>query len=188
MISFGDVLQSVADTIRAVFPDMEETVHIERIENLRTPAVSVEVINIKTPAFGATAVENKINLDIIYFSEDDSVWAAINAGELLSRAFRVGLKVKDRYIHTTEEPEIKLVDQDLHFIVEFSYLQGDTPWIRTKTGGLAEIDPAVTDVENTIGEIEKEKTKEKDMEEQEREVLTDKVEMMKELYFEVKEG
>lgn len=128
MIAITDVFTSVNDTIRAIFPTAK--VHKERINKLETPSLSVQLISYRTPQHSKTIINKKIDLDIIYFSKENTVFEALEAMEKLMSAFSMGIFVRKysdgelvdkRFIHSLKTPEYKLVDNDLHFLISFDF-------------------------------------------------------------------
>lgn len=129
MISISDVFSSVNDTLRELFP--KARVHKERIRNLNTPSLSVEIISFTTPQHSKHIINKKIDLDIIYFSNSNEVGEALEVCDRLMSAFSMGIYVRKygkdreildkRFIHCLQAPEYKLVDQDLHFLVKFEF-------------------------------------------------------------------
>jgi hypothetical protein len=128
MIAITDVFASVNDTIRAIFPTAN--VYKERINKLETPSLSVQLISYRTPQHSKTIINKKIDLDIIYFSKENTVFEALEAMEKLMSAFSMGIFVRKysggelidkRFIHSLKTPEYKLVDNDLHFLISFDF-------------------------------------------------------------------
>lgn len=120
MISVQDIYEEIARVLRAIFPNLKR-VYQERIQSLDTPAMSIELISYKTPQFSQNIINKKVDLDIIYFSKSNGQREALEVLDMLTSAFSMGLKVKDRFLHVIDTPEYKLVDQDLHFLITFDY-------------------------------------------------------------------
>lgn len=129
MINIQDVFRSVNDTLKTLFPDAK--VYKERIRKLYTPSLSVELVSISTLQHSKHIINKKIDLDIIYFSKSNNVGEALAVCDRLMSAFSMGIYVRSydqdgniidkRYIHCLKPPEYKLVDQDLHFLVQFDF-------------------------------------------------------------------
>ena len=120
MISVQDIYEEIARVLRSIFPNLKR-VYQERIQNLDTPAMTIELISYKTPQFSQNIINKKVDLDIIYFSKSNCHREALEVLDMLTSAFSMGLKVKDRFLHAIDTPEYKLVDQDLHFLITFDY-------------------------------------------------------------------
>lgn len=120
MISVQDIYEEIARVLRAIFPNLKR-VYQERIQNLDTPAMTIELISYKTPQFSQNIINKKLDLDIIYFSKSNGQREALEVLDMLTSTFSMGLKVKDRFLHVMDTPEYKLVDQDLHFLITFDY-------------------------------------------------------------------
>lgn len=120
MISVQDIYEEIARVLRAIFPNLKR-VYQERIQSLDTPAMTIELISYKTPQFSQNIINKKLDLDIIYFSKGNGQREALEVLDMLTSAFSMGLKVKDRFLHVIDTPEYKLVDQDLHFLITFDY-------------------------------------------------------------------
>ena len=120
MISVQDIYNEIARVLRAIFPNLKR-VYQERIQNLDTPAMSIELISYRTPQFSQNIINKKLDLDIIYFSKSNGQREALEVLDMLTSAFSMGLKVKNRFLHAIDTPEYKLVDQDLHFLLTFDY-------------------------------------------------------------------
>lgn len=120
MISVQDIYEEIARVLRAIFPNLKR-VYQERIQNLDTPAMTIELVSYRTPQFSQNIINKKLDLDIIYFSKGNGQREALEVLDMLTSAFSMGLKVKDRFLHVMDTPEYKLVDQDLHFLITFDY-------------------------------------------------------------------
>nr|DAU82951.1 MAG TPA: tail completion protein [Caudoviricetes sp.] len=120
MVSVQDIYEEIARVLRAIFPNLKR-VYQERIQNLDTPAMSIELISYRTPQFSQNIINKKVDLDIIYFSKSNGQREALEVLDMLTSAFSMGLTVKDRFLHVMDTPEYKLVDQDLHFLLTFDY-------------------------------------------------------------------
>lgn len=129
MIELVDVFNSVDKTLRASFDNIE--VYKERINKLNRPVMSVELITFSTSPHSRFIINKSIDLDIIYFSKNNSVGEALVVADKLMSAFSMGLSarafdkdgvmVDKRHLHCLKAPEYKLVDQDLHFMVRFDF-------------------------------------------------------------------
>lgn len=129
MIELVDVFKSVDRTLRASFDNIE--VYKERINKLNRPVMSVELITFSTSPHSRFIINKSIDLDIIYFSKNNSVGEALVVADKLMSAFSMGLSartfdkdgvmVDKRHLHCLKAPEYKLVDQDLHFMVRFDF-------------------------------------------------------------------
>ena len=129
MIELVDVFKSVDKTLRASIPGIE--VYKERINRVKRPVMSVELISFNTRPHSRSIINKSIDLDIIYFSKNNSVGEALVMADKLMSAFSMGLSVRaydkdgaiidKRHIHCLKAPEYKLVDQDLHFLVRFDF-------------------------------------------------------------------
>ena len=129
MIKLTDVFKSVDETLRASFKSIKA--YKERINKLDRSVMSVELISFSTSPHSRFIINKSIDLDIIYFSKNNSVGEALIAADRLMSAFSMGLSVRaydkdgaivdKRHIHCLKAPEYKLVDQDLHFLVRFDF-------------------------------------------------------------------
>ena len=131
MIDIRDIFRSVNETLMWLFPDAK--VYKERIRELETPSLSVELVRYATPQFSKDVINKKVDLDIIYYSESNEVGEALSICNKLMSAFSMGLYVRayegekmvdKRYIHCLKAPEYTLVDQDLHFLVTYEFADG----------------------------------------------------------------
>lgn len=135
MIELVDVFKSVDRTLRASFDNIK--VHKERINKLNRPVMSVELITFSTSPHSRFIINKSIDLDIIYFSKNNSVGEALVVADKLMSAFSMGLSarafdkdgvmVDKRHLHCLKAPEYKLVDQDLHFMVRFDFADAFKP-------------------------------------------------------------
>lgn len=173
MIELMDVLDALEQSFRVLFPNVKR-VHLERIRANEEPSISVELITYSTPIVSENIIEKQIDLDIIYFSENNKVREGIAFAERLKDLLGLGLKVKDRFIKIAEPPEIKLIEQDLHFLVTFEFADDYRP-VTVEDGKVVEINQGTTDITNT--ENEKEVYPDGDIE-----VHKDKLELMENLY------
>lgn len=129
MIKFTDIFAAVNEVLLASFDNIE--VYKERIYKQKRPDMSVEVISFTTGNASRFIVNKSVDLDIIYFSKDNSVGKALVVADRLMSAFSMGLTVRvcdaegklidKRTLHCLKSPEYKLVDQDLHFLVRFDF-------------------------------------------------------------------
>lgn len=129
MIKLTDIFLAVDRTLKASIPGIE--VYKERINKLDRPVMSVELISFNTSPHSRSIINKSIDLDIIYFSKNNSVGEALVMADKLMSAFSMGLSVRaydkdgaiidKRHIHCLKAPEYKLVDQDLHFLVRFDF-------------------------------------------------------------------
>ena len=129
MIKLTDVFKSVDETLRASFKSIKT--YKERINKLDRSVMSVELITFSTSNQSRFIINKSVDLDIIYFSKNNSVGEALVAADRLMSAFSMGLSVRaydkdgvmvdKRHIHCLKAPEYKLVDQDLHFLVRFDF-------------------------------------------------------------------
>ena len=129
MIKLTDVFKSVDETLRASFKNIKA--YKERINKLDRSVMSVELISFSTSPHSRFIINKSIDLDIIYFSKNNSVGEALIAADRLMSAFSMGLSVRaydkdgvmvdKRHLHCLKAPEYKLVDQDLHFLVRFDF-------------------------------------------------------------------
>ena len=129
MIKLTDVFKSVDETLRASVPGIEA--YKERINKAKRPFMSVELITFSTSPHSRFIINKSIDLDIIYFSKNNSVGEALVMADRLISAFSMGLSVRaydkdgvmvdKRHLHCLKAPEYKLVDQDLHFLVRFDF-------------------------------------------------------------------
>lgn len=144
-IKIQDVFYEIARVLQAIYPTKELKVYQERIKDLKTPAMSIELIQYSTPQHSQNIINKRVDLDIIYFSESDTVAEALSMVGLLMGVFSMGLTVYSRdidgnierpdsgeiaykrFIHCLRPPEYSLVDQDLHFMVTFEWADSYKP-------------------------------------------------------------
>lgn len=145
-IEVQDIVYEIARVLKSIYPESGDLrVHQERIADLKTPAMSIELVQYSTPQFSQNLINKRVDLDIIYFSESDTVAEALSMVNPLMSAFSMGLKVYERdfdgniqrdengnivysrFIHCLRPPEYTLVDQDLHFMVTFEFADNYKP-------------------------------------------------------------
>lgn len=128
MIKLTDIFRAINETLLASFEDIE--VYKERINKQKRPDMSVEIISFTTSPHSRYIINKSIDLDIIYFSKNNSFGEALKIADRLMSAFSMGLTVRvydekklvdKRTLHCLKAPEYKLVDQDLHFLVRFDF-------------------------------------------------------------------
>lgn len=141
-ISVQDIFFEVARVLKGLYPNSR--VHQERIADLKTPAFSIELVQYSTPIFSQAIINKRVDLDIIYYSKNDTIAEALEVQDLLTSAFSMGLMVYERdrsgeivrngdeiaykrFIHCLRPPEHTLVDQDLHFMVTFEFADNFAP-------------------------------------------------------------
>lgn len=158
MIELKDIMEEIGRTLKALYPSIKG-VTSERIENMDSisPGFSIELITNKNTAESESIVNKFVDLDIIYFSENNTVLEALEVQEALTRAFSLGLKVKDRFLHTLGEAESKLVDQDLHFLIRYEFADELKPLYVDEDGNLKDINTGNTNLGNTDEDREIEK-------------------------------
>lgn len=153
MVKVMDIMEEIERTLRALFPRMER-VHLERIRAIKEPSLSIEIITYRAPALDPYVVRKMVDVEIIYFSKHNSVAEALAVQDELTRAFSIGLKVKDRFLHMGEPVEGKLIDQDLHYLMQFDFYDDLKPLIATRYEHVARPDVGATSIENVIDEKE----------------------------------
>lgn len=146
MIKLVDIFEALEASFRVLFPSLKR-VHVERIKKLETPAISMELISYQSPAESPHTVIKQVDIDIIYFSSDNTVLETMRVADRLTNAFSLGLKVKDRYLHVAERPEMKLVEQDLHFLVQYEFADELGNYV-IMDDDVISYDPGSTDMEN----------------------------------------
>lgn len=167
MIKLTDIFRAVNETLLASFEDIRA--YKERINKQKRPDMSVEIISFTTSPHSRYIINKSIDLDIIYFSKNNTVGEALKIADRLMSAFSMGLTVRvydekklvdKRTLHCLKSPEYKLVDQDLHFLVRFDfadelepyYLADDKamrPYVKPREPG--QIDRYVPDDRGGIG-------------------------------------
>lgn len=155
MIKLQDIMEEIGRTLKSIYPNIKG-VTSERIEDMDSiaPGFSIELISTRNEAVSQNIINTFVDMDIIYFSQNNTVLEAIQVKEKLARVFGLGLKVKDRYIHTLGDVESKLVDQDLHFLIRFDYADEYKPLYVDEDGNLNHMDTGSTDINNTDNKIE----------------------------------
>ena len=153
MVKVMDIMEEIERTLRAMFPRMER-VHLERIRAIKEPSLSIEIITYRAPVLDQYVTRKMVDVEIIYFSKDNSVAEALAMQDELTRAFSLGLKVKDRFLHMGEPAEGKMIDQDLHYLMQFDFYDELKPLIATRYEHVARPDVGATSIENIIGEKE----------------------------------
>lgn len=181
MIEIKDILTEIDRTLRVLFPSIQK-VHLERISKLTTPALSLEIISYNTPIFDQLVINKKLNIGIVYIAKENSIREALEVQEKLTRAFALGLKVKDRFLHLGDPLESKLIEQDLHFFINFDFLDELNPVIVTKNKNEAIFNTGDTAVENIINEIEIKETDETISIDSDKKVLTNDLVYMETLH------
>ena len=144
-IKVQDIFYEIARVLKAIYPNKKLKVHQERIADLKTPAMSIELVQYSTPQFSQSIINKRVDLDIIYYAESDTVHEALTMVSPLMSAFSMGLTVysrdldgnierldageiaNKRFIHCLRPPEYTLVDQDLHFMVTLEWADSYRP-------------------------------------------------------------
>lgn len=158
MIELKDIMEEIGRTLKALYPNIKG-VTSERIEDMDSisPGFSIELITSRNRAVSENISNKFVDLDIIYFSEHNTILEALEVQEALTRAFSLGLHVKDRFLHTLGEVESKLVDQDLHFLVRYDFADELKPLYVDEDGNLKDIDTGNTNLGNIDEDREIEK-------------------------------
>lgn len=174
-IKVQDIYFELGRVLKAIFPYGELSVYEERIANLAVPAMTIELVEYSTPQHSQNIINKRLDLDIIYYSESDTVFEALKMVDPLMGAFSMGLKVYSRdgdgnilrddkgkivysrFLHCLKAPDYTLVDQDLHFMVTFDWADSFSPTYVTlnefaNDGGAGERKEIVTDF-NTSDQI-----------------------------------
>lgn len=151
-------MEEIGRTLKALYPNIKG-VTSERIEDMDSisPGFSIELITSRNRAVSENISNKFVDLDIIYFSEHNTILEALEVQEALTRAFSLGLHVKDRFLHTLGEVESKLVDQDLHFLVRYDFADELKPLYVDEDGNLKDIDTGNTNLGNIDEDREIEK-------------------------------
>lgn len=148
MISLKDFLESLYRQLRVLYPGA--SVHMERIEKIQEPCISIELIGYNTRPVSNYSVRKFIDLDIIYFSKDNSIQEGVVFGDYVKDLLGLGLRVKDRFIKTVETPEMRFVDQDIHLNVAFEFRDIYRPISVSDDGDIVTIDQGATNLENYL--------------------------------------
>lgn len=158
MVKVMDIMEEIERTLRVMFPRMER-VHLERIRAIKEPSLSIEIITYRAPVLDQYVTRKIVDVEIIYFSKNNSVAEALAMQDELTRAFSLGLKVKDRFLHMGEPAEGKMIDQDMHYLMQFDFYDDLNPLIATRYEHTARPDVGATSIDNIIGEKEVEPDK-----------------------------
>lgn len=135
MIKLTDIFRAINETLLASFEDIRA--YKERIHKQKRPDMSVEIISFTTSPHSRFIINKSIDLDIIYFSKNNTVGEALKIADRLMSALSMGLTVRvydeknlvdKRTLHCLKAPEYKLVDQDLHFLVRFDFADELEPY------------------------------------------------------------
>lgn len=153
MVKVMDIMEEIERTLHVMFPRMER-VHLERIRAIKEPSLSIEIITYRAPVLDQYVTRKMVDVEIIYFSKHNSVAEALAMQDELTRAFSLGLKVKDRFLHMGEPAEGKMIDQDLHYLMQFDFYDDLNPLIATRYEHTARPDVGATSIDNIIGEKE----------------------------------
>lgn len=151
MVKVMDIMEEIERTLRVMFPRMER-VHLERIRAIKEPSLSIEIITYRAPVLDQYVTRKIVDVEIIYFSKNNSVAEALAMQDELTRAFSLGLKVKDRFLHMGEPAEGKMIDQDMHYLMQFDFYDDLNPLIATRYEHTARPDVGATSIDNIIGE------------------------------------
>lgn len=158
-VGAADVMAAVRDVVRVVLPEAKRA-HVERIKRADLPALSFELIAYQTPIKDSNTVRKTLDMDIVYFTAERRVGAALGKVERLIEVLAQGLPVKDRYIHVSEGPEFKLIEDDLHVLIAYGWLDDLTAKVLTDSGHLGHHDGESTDINNIVDENETKPEKE----------------------------
>ncbi len=158
MVKVMEIMEEIERTLRVMFPRMER-VHLERIRAIKEPSISIEIITYRVPVLDQYVTRKMVDVEIIYFSKNNSVAEALAMQDELTRAFSLGLKVKDRFLHMGEPAEGKMIDQDLHYLMQFDFYDELNPLIATRYEHTARPDVGATSIDNIIDEKEVEPDK-----------------------------
>lgn len=146
-----DVMDVLRKTIQAGLPGAKRA-YFERIDKATLPAISVEIVRYTSPQIDSERVRRTLALDVIYLSQKNTVSEALGVMEVLGAILPFGLPVKDRYVYLAEGPEMRLVDQDLHMLITYRWIDYGDPVALTETGKLGRVDEGETSIGNIVHE------------------------------------
>ena len=122
MITSNQIIQEVARVLKKI--ESSATVHLERIDKLKPPAFSIEVVSDTSEAFSNTHEQRDLILDIIYFSRKNTQSEAMKMCGKLMSVFLPDFRLdKDKTFTFHHGVETRFVEQDLHCMVHFEWQQ-----------------------------------------------------------------
>lgn len=146
-----DVMDVLRQTIQAAMPGAKRA-YFERLDKANLPALSFELISYSSPQVDSQRVRRSLDLDVVYLSRSNTVGEALEVMGMLGDILPFGLPVKDRFIYPAEGPEMRLVDQDLHMLITYEWLDLGAPVVITESGKLGWVEPEETSPGNVIKE------------------------------------
>lgn len=123
MTTPSDVVSALADALRLALPGLKN-IYLERIDTIEEPAVSIEIITFGQESFDFSGASKALTLDIIYFSEGNTVMEALAAQEVILSLILPGFWAGDRFLKPIGQPVGHLVEQDLHVTVTVPWMDG----------------------------------------------------------------
>ena len=118
MITVNDIYAEISRVLKIVFPGAK--VYRDAIKKLTVPSFNVQLVVYNTIGFSDKILNRKVKLDIVYLAETDTK-ESLEVADKLTSLFMPSFKVKDMHIAMNESPEVKIVDNDLHYLVTFDF-------------------------------------------------------------------
>lgn len=132
MITLLDIQKSISRKLDSKFSDYY--IYTEEVKDgLKRPSFFINIMPISTKNFIANK-EKLINIDIMYFSENETNEEKLNMINMLEDLLNITLEIKDRVI-TIESLDFKVVNDILHCIFNLDFTDsGDLIVINTPSG------------------------------------------------------
>lgn len=130
MITLLDIQKSISRKLNNKFSD--HYIYTEEIkQGKKLPSFFINIMPISTDNF-VTYKDKLINIDIMYFSKDETNSENLDMINLLEDLFNMTLKVEDREI-TISSLSFKIVDNVLHCIFSLDFTDSDVDLIAINT-------------------------------------------------------
>ena len=115
-----EIIDHIAGVLKQVDPTVE-AVHLNRIDKLKTPAFSIEIIHDQITSFSKEIEDCSLMLNIIYYPHAKALTKSLEISGQLMEIFLPTFKVGDRYFNFPDGVEARFVEEALNFVLTFRW-------------------------------------------------------------------
>ena len=155
-----EIIDHIAGVLKQVDPTVE-AVHLNRIDKLKTPAFSIEIIQDQITSFSKDIEDCSLMLNLIYYPPSKVLNKSLEVSALLMEIFLPTFQVGDRYFNFPEGVEARFVDEALNFVLTFRWQRYSKRTFVDAHGQVAHYDAADENKEvlmNRVFDLEKMET------------------------------
>lgn len=147
MMTLLDIQKAISKKLNSKYNNYY--IYVEEVkQGLKRPSFFINIMPISTDNF--VAYQDKlINIDIMYFSKNETNAENLDMINLLEDLFKMTLEINDRVI-TIKSLNFKVVDDILHCSFSLDFTDGDIEIITIDTP-VGQIELPITDINGELG-------------------------------------